>query len=186
MKKLIPLFLVLILAISCKDECKDEFCPAGYVCVDGVCETADGSCPMGYEGEDCLTPSNAKFAGSYDVDYTGTGGLSASGGTTVADVTLVSGTPNKIRIEVDLNLEGNVLGTAIPLELAVSIEGETDEDTYSIPSTTIQTDVEVGGFPLPVELTFEIEGTKVSENVLNSTLTMSGLLSGTIVMAGEK
>ena len=186
MKKLIPLFLILVLAFSCKDECKDEFCPAGYVCVEGVCETADGSCPIGYEGDDCLTPSNAKFAGSYDVDYTGTGGLSASSGTTVADVALVAGTPNKIRIDVDLDVEGNVLGQAIPLELSVSIEGETDGDNYSIPSTTIETEVEVGGFPLPVELTFSINGTKASETELNSTLTMAGLLTGTIVMTGVK
>ena len=186
MKKLIPVFLLLFLAISCKDECKDEFCPSGYECVDGVCEKSDGTCPIGYEGEDCATASNAKFSGNYDTDYTGTGGLSGSSGNTIAQVVAVNGTPNKIRIDVALDVEGNVLGSAIPLPLTISIEGETDGDTYSIPTTTIQTSVDVSGFPLPVELTFTVTGTKVSENQLNSTLTMSGLLSGTIEMTGTK
>jgi hypothetical protein len=186
MKKLIPVFLLLFLAIACKDECKDEFCPSGYVCVDGVCEKSDGTCPIGYEGEDCATASNAKFAGNYDTDYSGTGGLSASSGNTTAEVVIVNGTPNKIRIDVALDMVGNVLGQTIPLPLTVSIEAETTGDTYKIPMTTIQTTVDVGGFPLPVELTFKIDGTKVSENQLNSTLTMSGLLSGTILMTGTK
>jgi hypothetical protein len=186
MKKLIPVFLLLFLAISCKDECKDEFCPSGYVCVDGVCENSDGTCPIGYEGEDCNTASNTKFAGNYDTDYTGTGGLSATNGNTTANVVLVNGTPNKIRIDVALDAVGNILGTSLPLPLTVSIEGEAIGDTYKIPSTTIQTTVDVGGFPLPVELTFKIDGTKVSDSQLNSTLTMSGLLSGTVVMTGTK
>lgn len=186
MKKLLPLLFVMFLAISCKDECKDEFCPTGYVCVDGVCEKADGTCPTGYEGTDCATPSNAKFGGNYNTDYSGTGGLSASNGNTNAEVVVVNGTPNKIRIDVALDVEGNVLGQAIPLPLTISIEAETAGDSYSVSSTTIQTTVDVGGFPLPVELTFEVTGTKVSDNQLNSTLTMSGLLSGTIVMTGTK
>ena len=186
MKNLIPVFLLMFLAVSCGDDCKDEYCPTGYVCVDGVCETADGGCPMGYEGADCDVPSNVKFAGDYDTDYTGTGGLSSSGGNTTASVAVVSGTPNKIRIDVELSVEGNVLGQAIPLDLAVSIEGETDGDSYSIPTTTIETDVEVAGFPLPIELTFTVEGTKISENNLQSTLTMAGLLTGTILMDGTK
>ena len=186
MKKLIPVFLLLALMTSCKDECKDEFCPAGYVCVDGVCETSDGSCPVGFEGENCDVEENKKFEGDYNTTYTGTGGLSASSGTTIASVAAVAGKPNKIRIDVDLELVGNVLGQSIPLELSVSIEGETDGDTYSIPTTTIQTEVDIQGFPLPVELTFTVDGTKVSENQLNSTLTMAGLLSGTVNMEGTK
>jgi len=186
MKKLIPLFLFFALASSCSDECKDEYCPAGYVCVDGVCETSDGSCPVGYEGENCDVAENKKFEGDYNTTYSGTGGLSGSSGTTVASVAAVAGKPNKIRIDVALVVEGNVLGQAIPLDLSVSIEGETDGDTYSIPTTTIQTDVEVGVFPLPVVLTFTVTGTKVSDNQLNSTLTMAGLLTGTIVMEGTK
>lgn len=186
MKKLIPVFLLLMLAVSCKDECKDEFCPVGFVCVDGVCESTDDTCPIGYEGEDCNTASNAKFAGDYNTDYSGTGGLSGSNGNTIASVSLVSGTPNKIRIDVELAIEGSVLGQAIPLDLEISIEGEVDGDTYSIPTTTIQTVVDIQGLPLPVELTFSVEGEKISENELNSTLTMAGLLTGTVVMTGTK
>ena len=186
MKKLIPVFLLMFLAISCKDECKDEFCPFGYVCNDGVCEKSDGTCPIGYEGDDCSTASNAKFGGNYDTDYTGTGGLSASSGNTTSEVVVVNGTPNKIRIDVDLDIVGNVLGQTIPLPLVISIEAETKGNTYKIPTTTIQTTVNISGFPLPVELTFKVDGTKVSENQLNSTLTMSGLLTGTIVMTGTK
>jgi hypothetical protein len=186
MKKLIPVFLLLFLAVSCGDDCKDEYCPAGYVCVDGVCETADGTCPTGYEGDDCDVASNEKFAGSYNTTYTGTGGLSASAGTTVATITKVSGTSNKIRIEVDLDVEGSVLGQTIPLELSISIEGETEGDSYSISSTTIQTVVDIQGISLPIELTFSVDGDKIGEDELNSTLSMSGLLSGTIEMVGTK
>jgi hypothetical protein len=188
MKKLIPVFLLMFLAIACKDECKDEYCPTGYVCVDGVCEKSDGACPTGFEGEDCATASNAKFAGDYDTDYSGTGGLSASSGNTNAEVFVVNGTPNKIRIDVSLDIEGSVLGQAVPLPLTISIEAETDGNTYSIPSTTIQTTIDIPGvpIPLPVELTFTVEGTKVSADQLNSTLTMSGLLTGTVVMIGTK
>lgn len=186
MKKLIPVFLLFVLASSCKDECKDEFCPEGYVCVDGVCENTDTSCPVGYEGPDCATEENKKFEGDYNTTYSGTGGLSATSGTTIASVSAVAGKPNKIRIDVDLALEGSVLGSPIPLDLTISIEGETDGDEYFIPTTTIQTEVEIQQFPLPVELTFTVEGTKVSENQLNSTLTMAGLLSGSVNMEGTK
>lgn len=185
MKKLIPLMMLLFVVSACSD-CKDEYCPTGYVCNDGVCEKSDGTCPIGYEGEDCATEANQKFAGNYNVDYTGGGGLSNSNGTTVANVSTVSGSPHKIRIDVDLALEGNVFGQAIPLDLSVSIVGDVDGDTYYVPNTTIETEVDVQGFPLPVELTFEVEGTKLSDSQLNSTLTMSGIIAGTVNMTGVK
>ena len=186
MKKLIPIFLMLVLAFSCKDEeCKDEYCPVGFKCVDGVCEDLSGNCPIGYEGEDCETTSNAKFAGDYDTDYTGTGGLANSGGNTIASVSTVSGKPNKIRIDVSLELNADVLGTALDLPLDVSIEGEVDGDKYYVSETNLT--FEVDGLPVPISITFEVEGTKISETQLNSTITFSGLvLNGTIDMEGTK
>lgn len=182
MKKLLPIFLVMLLAISCGDECKDEFCPTGYVCVDGVCEKSDGTCPIGFEGDDCATASNAKFAGNYSTDYTGTGGLTGSDGSTLARVSTVANKPDKIYIQVELQVSANVLGQAIDVPLDVEIEASVEGDTYYIPNTTINT--EVAG--LPISLNFEVEGEKISENQLNSTLTMTGALSGTIEMEGIK
>ncbi|MCD8528475.1 MAG: calcium-binding EGF-like domain-containing protein [Chitinophagales bacterium] len=185
MKKIIPFFLILFVAITgCKDKCQDSFCPNGYTCVDGVCTYSNG-CPIGYEGDDCSTESNAKFAGDYNTTYTGTGGLSNSAGTTIASVEVVNGTPNKIRIDVALNVNADIVGTPLDLPLNVSIEGEVEGDTYSVPSTTLT--FEISGVPIPISITYEVEGTKVSENQLNSTLKFTGLvLNGTIEMEGTK
>lgn len=186
MKKLIPILFVLTLAIGCKDECQDSFCPSGMVCVDGQCKNADGSCPDGYEGDNCDVASNKKFDGDYDVDYTGSGGLSGSNGTTTAYVSDVNGTADKIRIEVALDVTANVIGQSVNLPLNVSVEATVDGDTYSVPETSIQTSVDIQGFPLPIDIIFEVEGEMVSETQLNSTLTMSGTLSGVIEMEGTK
>lgn len=177
---------MLVLAISCKDECKDEFCPVGFKCVDGVCEDLTGNCPIGYEGENCNIAENAKFVGNYNTDYTGSGGLSGSDGNTTAKVSAVSGKPNKVRIDVKLNVKASVVGTAIDLPLTVSIEGDVDGDTYYVPKTTLNTTFDVQGVPIPVNIVFETQGTKVSEDGLNSTLTMAGSFSGKIEMVGTK
>lgn len=188
MKKLIPILMALVLLAACKkEECKDEYCPAGYICVDGVCESTSTDCPIGYEGQDCATASNAKFAGNYNVVYTGSGGLSNSNGNTTTSVATVNGKPDKIRIDVTLDVSATVVGTALDLPLEVSIEASVDGNTYNVPSTSIVTEVDLGlGFPLPVELTFRVDGTKIDDNTLNSTLVMSGALAGTITMVGTK
>lgn len=48
-----------------KDECEDVVCNNGGTCVSGNC-----SCPSGYEGNQCETRSNTKFAGNYDAEET--------------------------------------------------------------------------------------------------------------------
>lgn len=188
MRKLIPILFILTLTYGCKDKCQDSFCPDGMVCVDGKCESADGSCPDGYEGDNCDIASNKKFAGTYDVDYTGSGGLSGSDGNTTADVTEVNGTADKIRIEVALDVNASVMGQSITLPLDISVVADVEGDTYSVPQTTISTSVTIPNIPIPVpiDIDFKVEGQMVSETQLNSTLTMGGSLAGKIEMTGTK
>ncbi len=160
MRKLLPIFLMLLLAVSCDDK----------------------ECEYGYEGGDCEQTLNSKFAGNYNTDYEGTGGLSGSDGVTIAKVSMVPNRPDKILIEVELGVNASVLGQSIAVPLDVEIEATVDGDTYYIPSTTINTEVQ----GLPITLNWEVEGALVGENQLNSTLTMTGALSGTIEMEGTK
>lgn len=60
-----------LVALSCSDACKDEDCVNGH-CIDHRC-----ICDLGYEGNDCSIPFNAKFSGSYSFSET----CSASGST---------------------------------------------------------------------------------------------------------
>ena len=142
----------------------------------------DDTCDYGFEGSECETSINAKFAGNYNTDYEGTGGLAGSDGNTIATVTMVPNRPDKILIAVEIQVSASVLGQAIDVPLDVEIEATVEGDTYYVPNTTINT--EVAG--LPISLNFEVDGALISENQLNSTLTMTGALSGTIDMEGTK
>lgn len=155
-------------------------------CVDGRCKNTDGSCPGGFEGNECNIRSNEKFEGKYDVDYYGTGNLSSTEGKTVANVKLVPQTPNKIRIDVKLILTASLLGQVSEIPLTISVEADVQDNKYHVASTRIQTTVDVQGFPLPVDFTYEVNGIKGSEKQLNSVLTLKGTLSGTVIMTGEK
>lgn len=53
---------------GCSDPCKD------VTCVNGECVEGDCVCDAGYEGVDCGTAQNAKFAGTFDVAETCTSG----------------------------------------------------------------------------------------------------------------
>lgn len=50
---------------GCTDECKDVDCGANGTCVTGTCE-----CSAGYEGTNCGSKINAKFAGTYNLSET--------------------------------------------------------------------------------------------------------------------
>jgi hypothetical protein len=59
---LIAAAFAMALAVSftgCTDPCKD------VVCVNGACVEGDCVCDAGYEGSDCGTAVNAKFAGTF-------------------------------------------------------------------------------------------------------------------------
>lgn len=51
---------VIYSSCSKKDKCHDIVCKNGGSCNDGVCK-----CPLGYEGANCETASNAKFIGTF-------------------------------------------------------------------------------------------------------------------------
>jgi hypothetical protein len=65
---------VAALFSSCADPCKDVTCLNGGECVEGIC-----ACAAGYEGTDCGTAFNSKFAGSFTVNETCTPSGPASG-----------------------------------------------------------------------------------------------------------
>lgn len=51
---------VIYSSCSKKDKCDDIVCKNGGTCNDGVCK-----CPLGFEGPNCETASNAKFIGTF-------------------------------------------------------------------------------------------------------------------------
>lgn len=65
-ERLVKMFLVAVLFISIssceKKSCKNVTCGSGQECYNGAC-----ICQDGYEGTDCQTVSNTKYAGSYNV-----------------------------------------------------------------------------------------------------------------------
>ncbi len=66
-------FVTVMFFHSCtKDDCQDVVCLNGGTCVSGTCE-----CALGYEGADCTTKSNDKFAGTWvAADVCGSGAYS--------------------------------------------------------------------------------------------------------------
>jgi hypothetical protein len=182
MKKVIllaTLFLGLTIS-SCSKKC-DTDCGVGGVCSEGSCV-----CLTGYEGESCEVQSNAKFLGSYDTDYTGTGGLASSTGSTT--MTITSGAnAGKIQISVPLQLSATlpqVGAQTIPLNL--TIQADVVGNQYTITKTVLGFSFPISGFNIPISIEFEGTGT-LSGNTLNSTWTFSGLLlNGNINMVGNK
>ena len=180
MKKIFGLFCVLALTLfSCKDDCKDINCINGGGCSEGTC-----ICPDGYEGDVCQDKANAKFVGVYDVDYTGTGDLSNSSGTTTATVS--SGDiPEEIEIDVEFDVALSVSGIDLDVPVEVNIVASVEGNEYYIPETTINMNVDIGGFAIPVNITFEINGI-LDDNTLTSVIDMSGTANGKINMTGTK
>lgn len=156
-------------------------CGVGGVCNDGVCV-----CLTGYEGENCATESSAKFLGVYNTNYTGSGGLAGSGGNTTMTITK-GDNPGKIQIAVPLELGATLpqIGS-VDLPINLTIQADVDGNSYTISRTTIGFSVPVGGFNLPIDITFEASG-NLSGSTLNSSWTFSGLLlNGTLSMVGNK
>ena len=89
---------------SCnKDECKDVVCQNGGTCNNGVC-----SCLVGYEGANCETKSNAKFAGTWAAAETCSG---ATGNPYQVTITADPATPTKVLINNLGNYNCTVGGT---------------------------------------------------------------------------
>lgn len=114
MKKLLFAVSVIALAFSAckKDPCETATCLNGATCVDndGVAEC---QCTSGWEGADCGTSVNEKFAGAYTADpANSTGGVSYSCN--------VSTGASKFEIVFD-NIDEN----------AVDITGQIQEDNVS-------------------------------------------------------
>lgn len=156
-------------------------CGANGICNDGTCV-----CLTGYEGETCSGEASEKFLGSYNTDYTGSGGLASSGGNTTMTITR-GDNPGKIQIAVPLELGANLpqIGS-VDLPINLTIQADVVEDTYTISSTSIGFSFPIGGFNLPIEVTFQGSG-NLSGSTLNSSWVFSGLLlNGTLSMVGSK
>lgn len=185
-------FLLIVFAIfigisSCsKDDdiasavCEPS-CGANGICSDGTCV-----CLTGYEGESCGLEASEKFLGTYNTNYTGSGGLAGSGGNTTMTITK-GDNAGKIQIAVPLELGATLpqIGS-VDLPINLTIQADVDGNAYSISSTTIGFSVPVGGFNLPISITFQGTG-NLSGSTLNSSWIFSGLLlNGTLSMVGNK
>lgn len=164
-----------IVAVVCEPSCG-----ANGICNDGTCV-----CLTGYEGETCGIEANEKFLGVYNTNYTGSGGLAGSGGNTTMTITK-GDNASKIQIAVPLELGATLpqIGS-VDLPINLTIQADVDGNSYSISSTTIGFSVPVGGFNLPIDITFQGTG-NLSGSTLNSTWTFTGLLlNGTLSMVGN-
>ncbi|MBL6876455.1 MAG: hypothetical protein ISR01_06650 [Chitinophagales bacterium] len=157
MKNLIPVFFMILLALSCnKDKCADLNCNFG-TCVEGSCE-----CDEGFEGDDCSVASNEKFLGDWELPCQGVIDIPVAGGsqeiptqTTVITVD-AGGNPDQISLEFtipfinqDIVITGIVVGDEVVF----------DEQEFGIPGDVIE---QLVGFP--ISLTIEISGTGTLTN----------------------
>jgi hypothetical protein len=184
MKKALFFALLLIgfTISSCSKKC--DGCGIGGVCDSGTCV-----CLNGYEGENCDIESNAKFLGSYNTAYTGTGGLSQTDDVTTMTITRGANS-GKIQITIPLNLNANVpLAGNVELPFNISIQADVRNNTYNITKTVIGFNVPAGLLPLPIpiaiDINFEGDGT-LNGNILNSTWVFSGFISGNLNMVGTR
>ena len=214
MKKLSFIALLLSFVLfACKDDCKDVnclngggcsegtcICPTGYsgtncevadACLsvtcenNGVCENGICNCAAGYEGVDCSTASNEKFVGTYNITYTGTGSFASTNSSSTAIVDTTSH-PDEIRISTVLDLQADALGTLLNLPVTVDVVARVNENTYSVPNTTISTSVDPGiGIAIPIDIVFYVDGT-LSGDTLYSDLVVSGTMTGEVNMVGVK
>lgn len=132
---------LMFLASACSDPCKD------VVCVNGECVEGDCVCDTGYEGTDCGTAINAKFAGTYNL--TETCSPSGAAGPYAVTVTASSTDPSTITF-TGLWEEAQATATA-------TVSGSTN---FTIEKATFST----GGW--------EIDGSG-SINTSNSQITIS-------------
>ncbi|MCD8528476.1 MAG: hypothetical protein LRY27_00485 [Chitinophagales bacterium] len=179
MKKLLPIFLILIAAISgCKDACKD------VQCVNGSCDDGTCICEAGYEGTTCDTQINDKFEGTWDMPCGGY--LSAAPyfedsipNQSTQIVIEDAGNPSQIQVVITipiLNQDVTLVGT---------VDGNTvvfDQLDYVVPAGTIPQ------IPLPITVTFNGSGELVNDLLYIDIdlIAAGGIGTGTFNCVGTK
>jgi hypothetical protein len=136
--------MLTLLFVGCTDPCKDVECNFG-TCADGECV-----CNTGYEGANCLTALNAKFAGSYQLSETCSGSgpagpyaVTVAAKSTPLDITFVGlweVTQNIVNgvvgsDGVSFTIERQQITTGIDIECttgSISTDGNTVNMTYKI------------------------------------------------------
>ncbi len=101
---MLALFSITTISSCSTDKCKGVTCQNGGTCNDGTC-----SCATGYEGANCQTRVNAKFAGTY------TGSTPCEPNVVAVGITSATASPVIITIEF---LETS--GTWVEVEATVS------------------------------------------------------------------
>jgi len=142
--------MAMFMFTSCDDPCKDVTCLNGGTCLEGTCE-----CPTGYEGTDCGTAVNAKFAGTFnmassmcdttdnnnypvaliasetDVTAFTIGGIYENGLANTVNATVNLGSTSTFTIP-NQTFTDDDLGGGFTIEGSGSLEGSTLTITYSI------------------------------------------------------
>lgn len=143
MKSLVKIFtaaLFMLTIAGCdRKSCNDVVCDYGQNCFQGQCY-----CPDGYEGTDCLTQSNTKFVGSYQVSencYNGGSNFGSyncyisqgsSGYAYQLEITNLFGlTYATANIRTDQNNQGNLIEIPYQNQGGISLQGEGVYDTYN-------------------------------------------------------
>ena len=155
MKKLLPIFLILVLAISCgkdddngSDACSDVACNYG-TCVDGTC-----LCDAGYEGANCDVAINDRFIGTWELPCEGDINVSLAGNIAVPPFS------STIEIESNGNPSEIKLDFVIPLvNQSITLVGVVDgndvnfeEQTIVIPESVVNSALSLAGVNLPISL----------------------------------
>jgi hypothetical protein len=184
MKKLLFMAaLITTVLISCSKKC-DNNCGVGGICDNGTCV-----CLNGYEGENCETQSANKFIGSYNTNYTGTGGLNGTSGNTTMTITNGSGA-GKIQISIPLTLNATVpIIGALELPVNLKVQADVVGNQYTITRTGVGFTIPPGLLPIPIpfDINIEYEGTgTLNGNTLTSNWTFTGFVAGNLSLTGTR
>lgn len=184
MKKLLFMAaLITSVLVSCSKKC-DNNCGVGGICDNGTCV-----CLNGYEGSNCESLSSTKFLGSYATDYSGTGGLSNTSGSTTMTITSGSA-PGKIEISIPLTLNATVpLAGSVELPVNLKVQADVVGNQYTITKTGVGFTVPAGLLPIPIpfDINIEYQGTgTLNGNTLSSNWNFTGFVSGNLTLTGTR
>lgn len=186
MKKIFLLFTIFSLVLtSCKkevvDKCEDVICYNGAVCEDGTC-----LCPEGYEGTNCQETESTKFLGEWEIICNGSLDIKGDNVDFVNEPGIAKIYQGEKTDEIILYVQLDMVTESVPM--TVEAFGEVDGLDYEMDREAQKIFYEIDGLGA-IEFNYKIEGKgELNKDMdeLESEITFTGDISGTITCLGEK